>query len=135
MNQYCQQAGRGLAFPISGQSIDLPVSTPTVCSCAGASSLGKGAARTAAVWTLAGGTREASGGAAAKGDAPSFRRGGEKEAVHGGGKGQGLQPNFISLGYALIGQIWSIFLISVNSFIFGFVLCKIIIKLCFFYYA
>uniref|UniRef100_A0A673IQ04 MAP7 domain containing 2b n=1 Tax=Sinocyclocheilus rhinocerous TaxID=307959 RepID=A0A673IQ04_9TELE len=31
MNQYCQQVGRGLAFPVSGQSIDLPVSTPTVC--------------------------------------------------------------------------------------------------------
>ncbi len=31
MNQYCQQVGRGLAFPGSGQSIDLPVSTPTVC--------------------------------------------------------------------------------------------------------
>lgn len=30
MNQYCQQVGRGLAFPVSGQSIDLSVYTPTV---------------------------------------------------------------------------------------------------------
>lgn len=30
MNQYCQQVGKGLAFPVSGQSIDLSVSTPTV---------------------------------------------------------------------------------------------------------
>uniref|UniRef100_A0A673IJ18 MAP7 domain containing 2b n=1 Tax=Sinocyclocheilus rhinocerous TaxID=307959 RepID=A0A673IJ18_9TELE len=126
MNQYCQQVGRGLAFPVSGQSIDLPVSTPTVCLAVRERALLEKEQRAQLQYERS--LVERGRRLEEQRQKEMLRRSAVEEKrkqCMEEEKVRGYSQTLFSLGYALKGQIkyfFSYTFLSVNSFIFGFVL-------------
>uniref|UniRef100_A0A673IFP8 MAP7 domain containing 2b n=1 Tax=Sinocyclocheilus rhinocerous TaxID=307959 RepID=A0A673IFP8_9TELE len=135
MNQYCQQVGRGLAFPVSGQSIDLPVSTPTVCLAVRERALLEKEQRAQLQYERS--LVERGRRLEEQRQKEMLRRSAVEEKrkqCMEEEKVRGYSQTLFSLGYALKGQIkyfFSYTFLSVNSFIFGFVLLYI----CFFVFS